>query len=412
MTDHPAVTRAAAIWKWMLGILAAGLITFVAILVIKGLMGPEEQASRPSDGSAQPVPVEVAAVTQGPIELRRVFSGSLESPARTTIASKVAGRILTVPLDLSDTVERGAIVATLEPEEFAQVVTQGEADLAVAEARLREARSIADNTQREFDRLEQLHADAVVSDSELDAARSAALADAAAVAVAEAQVARARSVLAAAKLRLGYTTIRADWSTGDASRVVAERFAEEGETISEGSPIVSIIELDPILAVMFVSERDYAMLAPGQEISLQTDAYPGRAWSGRISRIAPIFREGSRQARVEVAISNPDASLRPGMFVRVAAVLDRVESATIAPDAAITSRDGRTVVFSLNDAEDTVRMVPVQIGIRDGDRVQIVQGDVGSRVVTLGQQLLGDGSAVHVVGPVGTIGSADEEWGG
>ncbi len=412
MSDHPAVTRAAAIWKWVLGIFAAALVAFVSILVFKGLSGPDQPFSGLSGAATQPVPVEVAAVSQGPIELRRVFSGSLESPARTTIASKVAGRILTVPLDLSDTVERGAVVATLEPEEFAQVVAQGEADLAVAEARLREARSIAENTQREFDRLEQLHADAVVSDSELDAARSAALADAAAVAVAQAQVSRADSVLAAAKLRLGYTTIRAEWITGDANRVVAERFVEEGETIAEGTPIVSIIELDPILAVMFVSERDYALLEPGQQVNLNTDAYPGRTWSGRISRIAPIFREGSRQARVEVSIPNADSSLRPGMFVRVAAVLDRVETATIVPESAITSREGRSVVFSLNDAQDTVRMVPVQVGIRDGNSVQIIQGEVGSRVVTLGQQLLGDGSAVHVVSPVETVGSADKERGG
>ncbi|NIR30343.1 MAG: HlyD family efflux transporter periplasmic adaptor subunit, partial [Gammaproteobacteria bacterium] len=70
------------------------------------------------------------------------------------------------------------------------------------------------------------------------------------------------------------------------------------------------VELDPITAVFYVTERDYARLKPGQEAALSTDAYPGESFSGRIVRIAPVFRESTRQARVELRVANPDLRLK------------------------------------------------------------------------------------------------------
>jgi RND family efflux transporter MFP subunit len=214
------------------------------------------------------------------------------------------------------------------------------------------------------------------------------------VQVAEAQVTRAEALLQAARIRLGYTTIRAEWEGGDDQRIVAQRFAEQGDTISANTPLLSIIELDPIEAVIFATEREYALLAPGQPVTLTTDAYPDRTWTGDVARVSPIFREGSRQARVEISIENDDGALRPGMFVRVEAVLGQADDATIVPVQSLTERGGQTVVFVVGDDRATARMMPVTVGIRDGQRVQVTGEGIEGAVVTLGQQLLGEESAI------------------
>ncbi len=130
--------------------------------------------------------------------------------------------------------------------------------------------------------------------------------------------------------------------------------------------------------------------------SLRTDAYPGETFEGRIARIAPVFRESTRQARVEVWLDNPGLRLKPGMFVRAEVVLDRVAEATIVPEQALVRRDGRDGVFVLNADGKSVSWREVTVGIRYGGQVQVQGEDLGVHVVTLGQQLLDDGSAVSV----------------
>ncbi len=100
-----------------LALFALALIGVGGLVVRKLVAGPGEvRAAR----ELPPVPVEVAAVEVGPIERRRVFSGTLESASRVTIAPKVAGRVVSLPLEIADVVERGQLVARLDSDEFAQ----------------------------------------------------------------------------------------------------------------------------------------------------------------------------------------------------------------------------------------------------------------------------------------------------
>ena len=86
--------------------------------------------------------------------------------------------------------------------------------------------------------------------------------------------------------------------------------------------------------MFFVTERDYARLQTGQVASLTTDAFASETFSGTIQRIAPVFRESTRQARVELRVDNLELRLKPGMFVRATVILDRVEDAVIVPEQA------------------------------------------------------------------------------
>ncbi len=180
--------------------------------------------------------------------------------------------------------------------------------------------------------------------------------------------------------------------------MVAERLVDEGQTVSANAPLLRIVELDPITGVIFVTERDYGRLQAGQGVVLTTDAYPGETFRGRIERIAPVFREATRQARVELNIANPGDRLKPGMFVRATVVLDRVTDAVIVPEQALTTRADRTGVFVVGADGRSVLWREVETGIRDGERVQVKGEGIAGRVVTLGQQLVDDGSPILIPG--------------
>lgn len=340
--------------------------------------------------------VEVTAIERRSMERERTLSGALEAEARLVVAPKVGGRIEKLMLDLADPVERGQVVAVLDDDEFAQAVIQAEAELAVAKANRIQAENALKISRRENDRIVELRERGISSDSEYDLALSDLLEKEARFQVAEAQVSRAEAIVEAARIRLDYTNVRAEWPEGDSSRMVAERYVDEGETVAANDPLFLIVRLDPIVAVISVTERDYGLLKVGQSAQFRTDAFPGEIFHGRIARIAPVFRQSSRQARVELSLPNPDGRLKPGMFVRASIILERAENVVAVPEAALARRGQDDGIFLVNGNSDKVRWVVVEPGIRDKGWVQILGQDLSGDVVTLGQQLVDDGAPIRI----------------
>jgi RND family efflux transporter MFP subunit len=366
-----------------------------------------KESSGRGSGGDRIAPVEVAEIQRGPIVLRRTFSGTLEATAKFVVAPKVSGRVERLSVDLADTLERGQVVAQLDNDEYVQAVAQAKADLAVARANLAEAKSALKISTRDLERIETLRKRGVASEAQFDAANADHLAKQVQLEVAEAHVARAESALETANIRLGYTKITADWTRGSDQRVVAERYVDQGETVSANQPLLLIVELDPITGVIFVTEKDYARLQSDQSATLTTDAFPREVFEGRITRIAPVFQQATRQARVELTINNLHQRLKPGMFIRAEVVLDRVADAIIVPDKALTTRNDQTGVFVVSEDGHTVKWHPVKLGIREGKRVQVKGQGLTGRVVTLGQQLVDDGSRITIPDNKGTSSSSD-----
>jgi RND family efflux transporter MFP subunit len=353
-----------------------------------------------------PVAVEATPIEGATLYDARVLTGTLESSARFTVATKVGGLVQSVLVDLGDRVEQGQMIARIDDAELVQAVAQAEADLAVRRAELARARSELSLARREFERSERLRERGIAAESQLDEISARLGAAEATVQLAEAQVTRAESAVVLRRIELGYTQVTAAWSEDAAFGSVAERFQDPGNTVTANAPMVTVVSLDPLKAVVTVTERDYAGLRVGQAASVTTDGAPGRTFAATVERIAPVFSESSRQARIELSVPNADGLLRPGMFVRVRIVLGSVDAAAVVPRDALARRGGRPVLFVLEGGGGdtgeggpgaTVRMVPVTTGIVDSGRVEIVEPAIAGRVVTLGQQLLSDGSEVRVV---------------
>jgi RND family efflux transporter MFP subunit len=361
-------------------------------------LGPAEDQA---DGSfardaRAAVAVETAPLTRATIRDLRTFTGTLYAAARFDIAPKIGGRLEQLLVDLGDPVEKNQVVARLDDEEYVQELEQARAELEVARAGLAEAESSREAKERQFERIRELRAQRVASQQELDAAEAEAKAQRARVQVAQAQVAQREAALRAAEVRLGYATIRATWQSDDASRVVGERFVDEGTMISANTAIVSVVDMQHLIAVVFVSERDYPRLSIGQDAVVLTDAYRGGTFPATVARIAPLFREASRQARVELEVPNQDGRLKPGMFVRVRVQLDQKDDALVAPLAAVIERAGETGLFAIDRASGTARFVPVTVGIREGEQAEILEPTLEGEVVTLGHHLLEDGAPIIV----------------
>lgn len=344
-----------------------------------------------------PAPVEVAEIELGTIEQIRSFTGTLEAHSEFVVAPKISGRIEQLKVDLADQVKRGQVVAVMDDDELVQEVARAEAELSVEKALYLESVSLLKISERELERLVRLQARGDVAEAQLDITRSELVAKQALTEVARARITRAEAELESSKIRLDYTQVKADWKGGSKTRVIAERFINTGETVAANAALLRIVELNPISAVFYITERDYARVKQNQAASLSTDAFPGEQFEGKVKRISPVFDTATRQARIELQVNNPDLRLKPGMFVRALLTLEAVKDAIIIPEQALIRRDDHTGVFLIDEHGKTALWKPVEVGIRQGNKVQIIGPRLSGQVVTLGQQLLEEGSPLRIM---------------
>ena len=374
------------------------------LVVVVGLLGwrivvkirDQAAGNHGRRGKGGAVAVEIASVGKATVREIGRFTGSLVPRSRYVVAPKIPGRLEKITVDVGDAIKSGRLIAQLDDDEYAQQVEQARAELAVAQATVAESKSALEVAKRELDRVTALREKKVASESELDETDARHAACVAKHKVSLAEVTRREAALKAAEVRLSYTRILASWEDTANVRVVGERFVDEGEMLQANTPIVSILDNRVMTALIDVIERDYSKIALGQPAVLATDAFTGREFVGKITRIAPLLKEMSRQARVEIEIPNDESLLKPGMFVRALIEFDEHEDTTVILVSALARRDGRQGVFAADTAAMTARFVPVTVGYTEGELVEILEPALSGSVVTLGHHLLEDGAAIRV----------------
>ncbi len=379
------------------------------VLALIGLLGwqAHRRASTSLQGAKRQhrtvaVAVEVAPIQRATIRDIGLFAGSLLPKSYFVVAPKIGGRLEKLMANIGDFVKRGQLIAVLDDEEYAQQVEQARAELEVAKATVAESRSMLDMAQREFERARALRQKKIASESELDAAEAQYKTQDAKHKVALAQVAQKEAALKATQVRLSYTKIRAWWENTNENRIVGERFVDEGAMLKANDPIVSVLDIHSLIGVIHVIERDYSDVVVGQEAIVTTDAFPGRIFTGKIIRVAPLLKETSRQARVEVEVPNRDKLLKPGMFVRAQIEFASHDNATVVPSAALAKRNGQQGIFVADTENRKAHFVPITVGIINGELAEVVKPPLSGYVVTLGQHLLEDGASITLPGALPT----------
>ena len=344
-----------------------------------------------------PVAVEAAEVKRTTLTEEGSFTGTLYPRSQFIAAPKVSGRLEKLHVEIGDTVTRNQLIAELESEEYQRQVDQARAELEVAKAALAESKSSLGIAARELERVTTLRQKKIASESELDSAEAQFAAQEARNRVAHAQVVQKEAALKAAEVRLSYTRIRASWEDGGGTRIVGERYVDEGAMLAANTSVVSILDISVLKAVIHVIEKDYPKIRLGQTAQLDTDAFPGRLFTGRVARIAPLLKETTRTGRVELEVANQEGLLKPGMFVRAKIEFSRLNDALVVPTEAIVKRRGARGVFEVKGDLSQAVFVPVKTGLSDRGLVQILEPEIRGPVVTLGHHLLEDGSPVTVL---------------
>jgi RND family efflux transporter MFP subunit len=377
--------------KRKLVILAILVIAASCWLIYKRISAGSDKGRRRSKAA---VAVEVAPVRTGTVRDIGLFTGSLLPKSQFVVASKVNGWLKKLLVNVGHTVKRDQVIAILDDDEFTQQVEQARAELEVAKANMENRISDLAIAEREFKRAKTLREKQIASESELDEAESQFNSSQARLKVSQAQVMQKEAALKTAQVRLSYTKIQAWWEQADETRVIGERFVDEGALLKANEPIVSILENSILTGVIHVIEQDYPKVRITQKATITTDAYPGKTFTGQVVRIAPMLKESSRQARVEVQIPNDDGLLKPGMFIRAQIEFAQHEDVIVIPAEALVERNGQQGVFIADLQVLKATFVPVTVGVLNSNEAQIIQPQLSGMVVTMGHHLLEDGSAI------------------
>lgn len=345
-----------------------------------------------------PVAVEVALVKKTSIRQVGSFTGSLYPISKFILAPKIAGRLEKILVNIGDKVEGGQLVAVLDDDEYRQQVSLVTAELDISRANLQEQKSTIENAKREYERSVALQKKKILSESKFDAAESEFKTQQSRLKVAIAQVSQKEAALKIANVQLSYTQIQVPENNTTGHIVIGERFVDEGAMLAPNTPIASVLDIGKLIAAIHVIERDYPKIQLGLEAVISTDAFPGRTFAGKVIRIAPLLKEKSREARVEVEIPNVQKLLKPGMFVRVQIQFDEHENATVVPLTALVKRNGTQGVFLVDFQEQKARFVPVTVGIVNSVQAEVLNPPITGSVVTLGHHLLEDGALIILPG--------------
>ena len=372
-------------------IVVAG-IGFLGWLIYEKLAGSKEGFGSRRGNPA--VAVEIAPIQKASIKDVGQFTGSLSPQSEFIVAPKIAGQLEKILVDIGDVVTADHLVAVLDDEEYQQQVYQAVAELEVAQANLEEVKITSETAKREYERTVALREKKIASESQLDLADSEYKAQQAKLQVAAAQVSQKKAALNMAKVRLSYTRILVPPNHAGGNRVVGERFVDEGSMLAPNTPIASILDIGTLIAVINVIERDYPKIKLGLQAMINTDAFPGQTFSGKVVRIAPLLMEKAREARIEIEIPNEKMLLKPGMFVRVQIEFELREDVTVIPLAALVKRNGNQGVFVVDSKEKKARFIPVTLGIVNETRAEILKPQLTGAVITLGQHLLEDGANI------------------
>ncbi|MBA3298166.1 MAG: efflux RND transporter periplasmic adaptor subunit [Acidobacteria bacterium] len=382
--------------KFVVAAIVAALgIAGVVLYKDSGSAAPEAATSGGPGGgrgaARAPMPVEFAPVKRSMVAERITIVGNLIGAATVEAVPKVNGRLQAVYVRLGDSVRRGQAIAKVEDREIQEQVNQAqgafkvaeatirqrEADLNLARTNLERNRTLVDRQllpRQTFDDTEARHQSAI---AQLDLAR--------------AQFEQARARVGELRINLSNTVI-----SSPVDGFVGKRYLDPGASVSPNVPVASIVDIRTVRMVAALVEKDSQRVRGGMPAEVKVDAFPDQKFTGRVSRVAPVFDPLTRTAEMEVEVANPGYRLKPGMYSRVELTVAERPDALTVPRNAIVELDGRTGIFTAEAAAVmTAKFNPVQIGIRDGDAVEITTGlTEGARVITTGAGALKDGDRI------------------
>jgi RND family efflux transporter MFP subunit len=359
-------------------------------------------------------------------------TGYIVADRKAAVSPKISGRLEYLGVDTGSRVKPGQVLARLEHRDFDAQLSdaknslanyqaargQAEAELEQARAALGQAQANRQKSSLELARQTKLLQDGVTSKADSDNATAQARVDEGQVRSAEAQIkaiqaktessnsqvhsAEARIRLIEAQLE--YMNIRSPFEG-----LVISKDAEVGETVapaiyggaSTRGSVVTIVDPNTLEVEADINESSIGRITPGLQAEVTLDALPGEKLPAEVRKVIPTADRQKATVKVKVRFKEIDPRILPDMNAKVT-FLQRAEPSTntersrvTVPKSAIQQRDGKSIVFVVNNGRVTSQ--PVIVGGDFGDRTEINQGLAGGETVVIhGTENLTDGSRVRV----------------
>jgi HlyD family secretion protein len=388
------------------------LATLLALLASGCGKAKEKEAEAEGDA---PVPVEVDAAAKGPIDLLVEADAVLYPANQSNVTSKIAAPVRRLLVSRGDHVKAGQLIAELESNDLAAAALESRSQIDQAQSALltaSRATVVEDRAKAEADAMssqQTLEAAKKVYESRVDLQKQGALAqklveDAKVAMVmaqsqydtarqhlqtvqqvtgteqvkaAEAQVNTAKAHYDSANVQLAYAQIRSPLSG-----VVSERNVAPGELAQPGQPIMTILDVSHVVAHANIPIKQASLVKTGRQATLTS---PEGVVTGTVTVVSPAVDPTTTTVEVWVTAENPGEKLKPGATVRLSIRADLIRDAILVPSSAILNSDEGGEKVMIFGADNKAHERKVNVGIREGNRVQILSGLAeGEKVITSG----------------------------
>ena len=344
------------------------LIVFGSIIGLSGTIKDEKDriaAEKKGAAATERAPINVVLLDVVPttIQDRINLPGVFEPWEKLNLLSKIHGTVVKVEVDAGDRVEKGQVIARIDPDDY-RIALDG-------------ARATFELATANYERLAALFEQGIIPRAQIDNL--------------EAQVKTSKAALENAELMLSRCTIRSP-----VSGVVRHLDATVGLLLNVSDPVAEILQVDRVKAVVGIPESDVALVRDIKEVRLTIQALDNKEIVGRNHFLASSPENGARLYRLELAVDNKDNLILPGMFFRARIVKQTITDAVAVPLFSVIKRDDQQFVFVEEDG--VARKSPVELGIMENWRVQVTRGlSPGSRVVVEGHRDIDNGSRLNTV---------------
>jgi HlyD family secretion protein len=363
------------------------------------------------------VHVRTTGVQKIAVQRQVDLAGTLASPDLARVSSEAPGIVREVLVELGTEVKAGQVLVRLEPREMQLALDRAVSQLRQTEAQLgiteglreplpdeeipavRTAIANRDDARAQLVRAKRLAAQRLLPQADVDtaetrvkvteAAYSAALENVRAV---KATLQERRTAVELAQKKLSDCQIKAP-----VAGAVSERLVQTGEFIRENTPVVSLVQINPLKLKTAVQERYAGLIRQGMQVEFSVESYPNEKFPGRVANISPSVDQATRTFPVEILVDNASRRLKPGFFAK-GLIFTRTEDVLGVPEDAVSTLAGVSNVFVINGGK--VRQQPISLGARQDKLVEVSEGLKGDEILAISNlNQLATGTTVDIVHP-------------
>ncbi len=344
---------------------ASILLTLAAVTLFASACKKSDASSVPPKPETVLVgPENVAVIKAELIRTGPALSGSLAPLKSATIRAEMSGAVLATHAEPGQAVRAGQALAQIDAAVLRDQALSARSAVSTAQSSL-------DIAKRELSRNETLEKAGAIAERDLERARNQLLS-------AQTQLANAEAQLANVKKQLDKASVQAPF-TG----IVAQRQVSAGDVVQPGTALYTIVDPGSMQLEASVSAEQLAQVRVGMPVVFSVTGYPGRTFTGRVTRVNPIADAATRQVKITAELPNVGNTLVGGLFAE-GRVATESKTAPMVQASAVDERGLRPSVIRLKNGK--IEKVDVVLGIRDAaaETVEIVSGVSPGDTVLLG----------------------------